>query len=113
NEAGGCSGDEGTTDYTPGNLTCTLKPRPILYSQGSRAVVEVVGPTNPMNCVSQSGPPASTTFTQDTVAIGSAAPAVPVDCLPRCETQACPGPDSCTQVTDPNTGGSAMVCIPP
>jgi hypothetical protein len=109
NEAGGCSGTEGYTDY--GGLTCTLKPRPVLYSQGSRAVVEIVGPTDPNNCVSQQGPAASTTFTPTTVT--GAAPAVPVDCLPRCETQACPGPDACTQVTDPNTMGPAMVCIPP
>src|ERR1019366_9219879 len=39
NEAGACSGTEGTTDF--GGLTCTLKPRPVLYSQGNRAVVEI------------------------------------------------------------------------
>jgi hypothetical protein len=109
NEAGACSGDEGTTDY--GGLTCTLKPRPILYSQGNRAVVEVVGPTNPNNCVN-AGPAASPTFATSTIPMGGPAPAVPVACLPRCETQACSGPDNCTQVTDAN-GGSAMVCLPP
>ena len=40
NEAGACSGTEGASDFT--NLTCTLKARPILYSQGNRAVVEIV-----------------------------------------------------------------------
>ena len=109
NEAGSCSGTEGTTDY--GGLTCTLKPRPVLYSQGNRAVVEVVGPTNAANC-QQPGPPASTNFPADTIPMGSPAPAVPVDCLPRCETLACPGSDVCTLVN--LTGGAtAQVCIPP
>jgi hypothetical protein len=55
NEAGACSGTEGLSDF--GNLTCTIKPRPILYSQGNRAVVEVVGPTNPQSCQSPSSSP--------------------------------------------------------
>jgi hypothetical protein len=109
NETGACSASEGTTEYA--GLTCSLKPRPVLYSQGNRAVVEVVGPTNPANC-QNTGPAASPTFNQSTVPIGGPAPSVPVSCLPRCETQACPGSDSCTQVSDAN-GGSAMVCLPP
>jgi hypothetical protein len=48
NEAGACSGTEGATDYN--GLTCTLKPRPVLLSQGNRAVVEIVGPLDPNNC---------------------------------------------------------------
>lgn len=41
NEAGACSGTEGPTDY--GTLRCKLAPnRSILYSQGNRAVVEIV-----------------------------------------------------------------------
>jgi len=48
NEAGACSGAEGTTDYR--HLTCTLKRRPVLYSQGTRAVVEVVRAQDPSNC---------------------------------------------------------------
>jgi hypothetical protein len=48
NEAGACSGSEGSTDVSA--LTCTIKPRPVLYSQGNRAVVEIVGPTNPQSC---------------------------------------------------------------
>ena len=112
NEAGACSGDEGSTDY--GGLTCTLKPRPVLYSQGNRAVVEVVGPTDAKNCQSTNpAPPASPTFTATTIPQGQGAPSVPVACLPRCETQKCPGPDNCTPVQDPNTGAQAMVCMPP
>jgi hypothetical protein len=48
NEAGVCSGTEGATDYA--GLTCTLKPRPVLYSQGARAVVEIVAPQDPAYC---------------------------------------------------------------
>jgi hypothetical protein len=43
NEAGACAGKastEGETNYDA--KTCTLKPRDILYSQGTRAVVEIV-----------------------------------------------------------------------
>jgi hypothetical protein len=53
NEAGACSGTEGATDYS--GLTCTLKQRPVLLSQGNRAVVEVVGPQDPSNCSSAAG----------------------------------------------------------
>jgi hypothetical protein len=123
NETGACSGDEGPTNY--GGLTCSLKPRPILYSQGNRAVVEIVGPTNPANCQS-AGPAANPQFDANTIPSGQAAPAVPVECLPRCcqfpstdpacvgqASVACPGPDTCTTVTDPNTGNPAQVCLPP
>jgi hypothetical protein len=48
NEAGACSGSEGATDFR--GLTCTLKQRPVLLSQGNRAVVEVVDPQDPSNC---------------------------------------------------------------
>jgi hypothetical protein len=48
NEAGACSGTEGPTDYA--HLTCTLKPRPVLYSQGNRAVVEIVTARDPAYC---------------------------------------------------------------
>jgi hypothetical protein len=79
NETGACSGTEGSTDYD--HLTCTLAPRPILYSQGNRAVVEVVGPTNPANCQAQTpspppGPPNATA-----IAFGGPAPGVPAACL--------------------------------
>jgi len=60
NEAGSCSGREGATDYD--KLTCTLQPRPVLYSQGLRAVVEIVKATDPTHCVASpkaSAPPAT------------------------------------------------------
>lgn len=63
NEAGACSGSEGATDYQneghlapetptspPEDLTCTLKPRDVLYSQGNRAVVEIVPAKDPSVC---------------------------------------------------------------
>jgi hypothetical protein len=56
NESGACSGAEGATDYT--NLSCTLQPRPILYSQGTRAVVEIVKTTDPTHCTATSTPSA-------------------------------------------------------
>jgi hypothetical protein len=71
NEAGACSGSEGPTAYAsdPVASTCAAKPRPILYSQGNRAVVEVVAARDPTNC-QPDGPP-------DKV------PPVPLVCLPR------------------------------
>jgi hypothetical protein len=54
NEAGACSGTEGSTDYV--NLTCPQKPRPVLYSQGNRAVVEVVAAKDPAYCVANPVP---------------------------------------------------------
>lgn len=51
NEAGACTGDatgEGKTDWT--NLTCFTQPRPVLRSQGPRAVVEITPAKNPMHC---------------------------------------------------------------
>jgi hypothetical protein len=39
NESGVCSSAEGSTNYT--KLTCTIQPRPVLRSQGERAVVEI------------------------------------------------------------------------
>jgi hypothetical protein len=54
NEAGTCSATEGATDFA--RLSCTLKPRPILYSQGQRAVVEVVAAQDPAYCVLHSVP---------------------------------------------------------
>jgi len=55
NEAGVCSGAEGTLDYP--HLTCTIKPRPVLYSQGNRAVVEVVAAQDPSSCQGERSPP--------------------------------------------------------
>jgi hypothetical protein len=65
NEAGACSGSEGATDYP--NLICTVKQRPVLYSQGNRAVVEIVDAQDPANC-------------QD---VPGKVPSVPAACLPK------------------------------
>jgi hypothetical protein len=63
NEAGACSGTEGATDYRA--LSCALKQRPVLLSQGTRAVVEIVGPMDPQNCTN-----------------AGQVPPVPAECLP-------------------------------
>ena len=47
NEAGVCSSTEGSTNYS--KLTCTIQPRPVVYSQGERAVVEIT-PAAKGNC---------------------------------------------------------------
>jgi len=57
NEAGACSGVEGTTNYA--QLTCTLQPRPVLRSQGTRAVVEIVAASNPASCTGPHAVPAA------------------------------------------------------
>jgi hypothetical protein len=70
NEAGGCTGTatgEGATDWS--GLTCTLQPRNVIQSQGPRAVVEIVGPSNPKNCVE-----------------GAPVPPTPAICLPTSTT---------------------------
>jgi len=59
NEAGACAGpnsSEGATDYA--HLTCTLKPRPVLYSQGNRAVVEIGPAQDPNFCMTHPVPAA-------------------------------------------------------
>jgi hypothetical protein len=48
NEAGSCSAAEGPTNFA--GLTCATQPRPILYSQGTRAVVEIVPASDPSAC---------------------------------------------------------------
>jgi hypothetical protein len=61
NEAGSCAGpnsSEGATLYTAMPPTCASKPRPILYSQGNRAVVEIVGPSDPSHCQGAQAVPA-------------------------------------------------------
>jgi hypothetical protein len=50
NESGVCASAEGATNYT--KLTCTIQPRPVLHSQGQRAVVEITKTTTPANCAS-------------------------------------------------------------
>ncbi|HEY1690760.1 MAG TPA: hypothetical protein VGG39_01275 [Polyangiaceae bacterium] len=86
NEAGACSGAEGTTPYngvTQG-LTCTIKPRPVLYSQGNRAVVEIVAPTNAQNCVTANPETvygtSSNPIAADNMPANTAAYATPQEC---------------------------------
>ncbi len=62
NEAGLCSAAEGAPDYA--DLLCspgTPDARPILYSQGARAVVEVVAPSDPAYCQAHPVPAACLT----------------------------------------------------
>ncbi|MEO6577087.1 MAG: hypothetical protein ABIP89_24785, partial [Polyangiaceae bacterium] len=50
NEAGSCASGEGYGDNLPdfpGILACTKKPRPVLFSQGTRGVLEIVPPSTP------------------------------------------------------------------
>ncbi len=47
NEAGGCAPLEGALVERDGVGSCSRKPRPILYSQGPRAVLEIVPPATP------------------------------------------------------------------
>jgi hypothetical protein len=46
NEAGGCALAEGAVTVEGRSASCTGKPRPVLLSQGARAVVEIVGPSD-------------------------------------------------------------------
>jgi hypothetical protein len=55
NEIGSCAATEGSTTFSDPNFdpgSCTDKPRKVLYSQGTRAVVEITPTTNPNNCKS-------------------------------------------------------------
>ena len=58
NEAGSCAVAEGRADFTnlslfPTNLRCASQPRPLLYSQGTRAVLEIVDAMDPTFCAGQ------------------------------------------------------------
>jgi hypothetical protein len=50
NEAGGCSREEGSVVAGAAVGSCTTKPRPVLLSQGSRAVVEIVDAADARTC---------------------------------------------------------------
>ena len=68
NEAGACTGvatGEGSTEWNQNPLTCSIQQRPVVQSQGPRAVVEIVAPTNSKNCGN-----------------GGPVPATPPICLP-------------------------------
>jgi hypothetical protein len=56
NESGACTAAEGASNDS--TLSCTVQPRPILYSQGTRAVVEITPPSNPANCAGAAAVPA-------------------------------------------------------
>lgn len=58
NEIGGCAQSEGTV-VARGDLSiCAIKPRPVLLSQGARAVLEIVDPVDPSTCDSNPVPDA-------------------------------------------------------
>jgi hypothetical protein len=50
NEIGGCAPAEGQTVPAGQGATCLLKPRPVLLSQGSRAVLEIIDAQDPALC---------------------------------------------------------------
>jgi hypothetical protein len=50
NEAGGCSREEGGVIVGTGLGSCASKPRPVLLSQGSRAVLEVIDARDARAC---------------------------------------------------------------
>lgn len=50
NEIGGCAPSEGTVVQQGDLATCALKSRPVLLSQGSRGVLEIVDPSDPATC---------------------------------------------------------------
>jgi hypothetical protein len=87
NLAGNCATDEGkiaglnggSTDYS--NLTCSTpgQGRHVLFSQGTRAVIEITPATDPTHCVAQNpNPPTFDTTTNTT----TPPPPVPDPCLP-------------------------------
>jgi hypothetical protein len=58
NEIGGCAAAEGGIVLGDGTTaTCATKPRNVLLSQGSRAVVEIIGPKDPALCDDNPVPP--------------------------------------------------------
>jgi hypothetical protein len=50
NEIGGCAPSEGVVVSTSAVPACSAKPRPVLLSQGARAVLEIVGAQDPSVC---------------------------------------------------------------
>ena len=50
NETGGCAPAEGVVQKGERVGSCAEKPRPVLLSQGARAVVEIIGPKDPSVC---------------------------------------------------------------
>jgi hypothetical protein len=52
NEAGSCSQEEGLNIFNldPTKTSCSLQPRPLLYSQGNRTVLEIIDAENSSFC---------------------------------------------------------------
>ncbi len=84
NESGSCATAEGSINGLSGsmidysNLKCSKESRSVLYSQGTRAVIEITKATDPTHCVA----PATPMVPQ---LVGGQAPApnaVPDACLP-------------------------------
>jgi hypothetical protein len=96
NEAGSCAAEEGDTVFPepgagPGLVgSCSGKPRPALYSQGTRAVIEITPTTNPANC--QAASPTDGSI-----------PSVPFAC-----TSLCPSPR-----LDPTSSPPCSACLDP
>src|SRR5207247_11334862 len=66
NEMGSCSKKEGDSILTADPGTCAIQQRPVLYSQGNRAVIEVIDPKDPKACSTQTDatvPPVPTVCT--------------------------------------------------
>jgi len=75
NEAGACTGSatgEGDTNWA--SLTCSAQPRPVIRSQGPRAVVEITKTTNPKNCTQP--------YSKTKPLPPGQVPAVPTICMP-------------------------------
>jgi hypothetical protein len=98
NEIGGCAASEGNTEATADPGTCSIKSRPVLRSQGTRAVVEITPAANPANCLAANAPlPAIasivngvvTPTTNGPIAPNGVVPAVPSACttLPASDFQ--------------------------
>jgi hypothetical protein len=84
NETGSCASAEGLSVLTSNPGTCKIKPRPVLRSQGTRAVVEITAAADPNNCKA-----------------GATVPPVPFAC-----TSLCPDPN-----LDPTTTPPCGTCL--
>jgi hypothetical protein len=64
NEAGTCADAEGPFDPTTSSCTAPNQARPVLYSQGNRAVLEILPASDPQYCAANPVPPQCTATTQ-------------------------------------------------
>jgi len=62
NEMGSCAPKEGATDFGQDPGTCLTQPRPVLYSQGNRAVIEIGDEKEAGFCEKNQVPSACTTL---------------------------------------------------